>query len=133
MGDAQAEGPKRFRAGTHRTRDPATTLAHVLPLAPRMGITRVAVLTGLDVIGIPVVAAVRPNSRSIAVHQGKGVTLAAAKASAVMEAVETFHAENVALPLRLASYAELPDAVDPELLPRCCGRDISDQRLLWVE
>ena len=65
-----------------------------------MGITRVAVLTGLDVIGIPVAAAVRPNSRSVAVHQGKGVTLDAAKASAVMEAVECFHAENIALPLR---------------------------------
>ena len=71
------------------------TLARVLPMAPRMGITRFAVLTGLDVLGIPVVAATRPNSRSIAVHQGKGVTLAAAKASAVMEAVETFHAETM--------------------------------------
>ena len=102
--------------------DPEATLARVLPLAPRMGITRVAVLTGLDVIGIPVAAAVRPNSRSIAVHQGKGVTLAAAKASAVMEAVETFHAENVALPLRLAAFGELDGAVDPALLPRCAGR-----------
>jgi ribosomal protein S12 methylthiotransferase accessory factor len=84
-----------------------------------MGITRIAVLTGLDVLGIPVAAAVRPNSRSIAVHQGKGVTLSAAKASALMEAVETHHAETMALPLRLASFAELaPDAADPMLLPR---------------
>ena len=80
--------------GTHRIIDPDATLASVLPHAPRMGITRIAVLTGLDVLGIPVAAAVRPNSRSIAVHQGKGVTLSAAKASAVMEAVETWHAEN---------------------------------------
>ena len=93
-----------------------------------------AVLTGLDVLGIPVAAAVRPNSRSIAVHQGKGVTLSAAKASAVMEAVETWHAETIALPLRLASFAELaPDAADPMLLPRCADREAGDERLLWIE
>jgi len=54
-------GAKRYRDGTHRLADPDTTLARVMPLAARMGITRVAVLTGLDVIGIPVVAAYRPN------------------------------------------------------------------------
>lgn len=127
------DGAKRFRAGTHRIVDPATTLARVLPLAPDMGITRVAVLTGLDVLGIPVAAATRPNSRSIAVHQGKGVTLAAAKASAVMEAVETFHAETMALPLRFAARGELADAVDPAELPRAAGRVADDARILWVE
>lgn len=133
MSETESDGPKRFRAGTHRTTDPSATLARVLPLASRMGITRVGVLTGLDVIGIPVVAAVRPNSRSIAVHQGKGVTLAAAKASGVMEAVETFHAENMALPLRLASHTELPGAIDPAMLPRSSGNVVGDQRLLWVQ
>ena len=127
------DGTKYFRAGTHRVVDPATTLARVLPLGPRMGITRVAVLTGLDVLGIPVVAAMRPNSRSIAVHQGKGVTLDAAKASAVMEAVETFHAETMSLPLRLAAHDELPAAADPAALPRAAGRTLGDTRILWVE
>src|ERR1700683_2893370 len=89
------DGTKQFCGGTPPVVDPATALARVLPLAPRMGITRVAVLTGLDVLGVPVVAATRPNSRSIAVHQGKGVTLAAAKASAVMEAVETLHRDKM--------------------------------------
>ena len=66
-------------------------------------------------------------------HQGKGVTLSAAKVSAVMEAAETWHAETIALPLRLASFAELaPDAADPMLLPRCAGREAGDDRLLWV-
>jgi ribosomal protein S12 methylthiotransferase accessory factor len=128
-----ADGPKRFHAGTHRTTDPDATLARVLPTAARMGITRIGVLTGLDIIGIPVAAAVRPNSRSIAVHQGKGVTLAAAKASALMEAVETFHAENVVLPLRLAAFGELADAMDPALLPRCAGQALPEHRLLWGE
>ena len=126
------DGTKHFHAGTHRVVDLATTLARVLPLAPRMGITRVAVLTGLDVLGIPVVAATRPNSRSIAVHQGKGVTLDAAKASAVMEAVETFHAETMSLPLRLAAHHELA-AADSAALPRAAGRTLGDARILWVE
>jgi YcaO-like protein with predicted kinase domain len=130
---ADRDGAKRFRFGTHRITDPEATLARVLPLAPRMGITRVAVLTGLDVLGIPVAAATRPNSRSIAVHQGKGTTLAAAKASAVMEAVEAFHAETITLPLRLASYGELPGAVDPATLPRAGGRLLGSERILWVE
>ena len=51
------------------------------PCSPRMGITRIANVTGLDRIGIPVVMVVRPNARSVAVSQGKGLTLAAAKAS----------------------------------------------------
>jgi YcaO-like protein with predicted kinase domain len=130
-----ADGPKRYRAGTHRVVDPGGTLARVMPLAAAMGVTRVAMLTGLDIVGIPVAAATRPNSRSIAVHQGKGVSVAAAKASAVMEAVEMFHAEHVKLPLRLASYAELSadvSAADPARLPRCRAAVESD-RLLWVE
>ena len=54
-----------------------------------MGITRIANVTGLDRTGIPVVMVVRPNARSVAVSQGKGLTLAAAKASGVMEAAES--------------------------------------------
>ncbi|MHC4093368.1 MAG: YcaO-like family protein, partial [Planctomycetota bacterium] len=67
--------------GTHRTVSPAETLARLTPLLPQMGITRVANITGLDFIGIPVVMVCRPNSRSIAVAQGKGLELVAAKVS----------------------------------------------------
>ncbi len=135
---AAEETAKTYRDGTHRAVDPAATLARVMPLAAGMGITRVAVLTGLDRIGIPVAAAVRPNSRSIAQHQGKGATPAAAKASAVMEAVETFHAELIDLPLRLASAAELgAAAAPPALLPLApsgvaFGSGLETQRLLWA-
>jgi ribosomal protein S12 methylthiotransferase accessory factor len=129
--------PKGFHAGTHRVVSPERTLARVLPLTERMGITRVGNLTGLDVLGIPVCMACRPNSRSLAVFQGKGSTLAAAKVSAVMEAAETYHAESIDVPARFASYAEMRarfDVVDPELLPRprACPAD-DDARLLWIE
>ena len=75
------DGPKTYRDGTHRIVDPETTLARAKPFLAAAGVTRVAMLTGLDVIGIPVAAAYRPNSRSISVHQGKGMSIAAAKAS----------------------------------------------------
>jgi ribosomal protein S12 methylthiotransferase accessory factor len=114
-------GLKRFRDGTHRTVAPEETVARLKPLLPALGITRVANVTGLDRIGVPVVMVCRPNSRSIAVSQGKGLTLAAAKASGLMEATETFHAERIDRPLRLGSQRELERAlplVDVERLSR---------------
>ncbi len=105
--DRKRPVPKGYRDGTHRSMAPASTLARVLPHAAAMGITRLANVTGLDRIGIPVVMACRPNSRSLTVAQGKGVDLAAAKASALMETIETYHAEQIDLPLRLGTYAEL--------------------------
>ncbi len=85
--------PKRYRRGTHRVAAPAETLARLRPLAAAMGITRLGNITGLDRIGIPVAVAVRPNSRSVSVAQGKGLDLPQAMASALMEACEGFHAE----------------------------------------
>lgn len=57
------------------------------------GITRVADVTGLDGLGIPVYQAVRPASRNLSVSQGKGLTAEAARVSAAMEALELWHAE----------------------------------------
>jgi ribosomal protein S12 methylthiotransferase accessory factor len=104
---------------------------------PAFGVTRVANLTGLDRIGLPVVMVCRPNARSSAVFHGKGLDLAAAKASGVMEAIETWHAENVQRPLRFGSAAELQatcSLIDLEALPR--ARDNVFRRelpLVWIE
>ena len=112
-------------------------LQRVRPFMPIMGITRLANLTGLDVIGLPVVMACRPNSRSVAVSMGKGLDLAAAKASALMEAVETYHAEHVMAPLKLGSFEELRydhHLADPLRLPLCRRSDYHPaRRLLWIE
>lgn len=129
--------PKTYRAGTHRGRSPAETLSGLRPLLPVFGITRVANVTGLDAIGIPVVAVIRPNSRSVSVAQGKGADLDAAKASGVMEAIEAYHAENVTSPLRLASYNDLrfrQRVVSPDTLPRIAGGGFDPRkRILWIE
>ena len=86
---------KRFRLGTHRTTAPEETLARVADKARQIGVTRLGNVTGLDRIGIPVTVAVRPNSRSVSVSQGKGLGLSQALASAIMEAIELFHGEDL--------------------------------------
>src|SRR6266404_9735091 len=98
---------KVLTRGTHRSQSVAQTIDRVWRLAPVMGITRVANVTGLDEVGIPVVMVSRPNSRSVTVSQGKGIDLGSAKASGLMEAAELYHAETTTLPLRLATYEEL--------------------------
>jgi len=141
MGSATAtaaqDARKTYRTGTHRTIAPRETLARVRPLLAPIGITRIANVTGLDRIGIPVVIATRPNSRSLAVAQGKGLDLDAAKASAVMEAIETWHAETISLPLKYASFEELRwqhRMVDPADLPMPADTRYDDHRqLLWIE
>lgn len=62
--------------------------AAVEPCLPAFGITRLARVTGLDRIGIPVWNAIVPNSRTIVVNQGKGLDDAQARLSAAMEAIE---------------------------------------------
>ena len=127
---------KGWRAGTHRRISPAETLARFESQMERMGITRVANVTGLDSVGIPVAVAVRPNSRSNAVFQGKGLDLDAAKASAVMEAAETWHAERIEARMVVSTECSLPGqhgVVDTTRLPRSRHRDFStDTPIPWV-
>ena len=91
---------------------------------PLMGITRVANVTGLDRIGVPVVMVCRPNARSLAVSQGKGIDLAAATASGLMEAAELYHAEHIERPLKLGSMPSsrirIPSSI-VDRLPRVSG------------
>ena len=128
---------KVFRDGTHRFMSPGDTLARIRPLMPVMGITRIANVTGLDNVGLPVVMVCRPNSRSIAVSQGKGLDLQAAKASGVMEAVETYHAETVQLPLKLGAFEELRYShplIDVARLPSSVDSRYHDHsQILWIE
>jgi YcaO-like protein with predicted kinase domain len=134
-GDSQA--PKNYRAGTHRIVSPEETLESVRRFFPALGITRVADVTGLDVIGLPVVTVSRPNSRSVAVSLGKGLDLAAAQASGVMESIEAFMAERITQPLLLASVNDLWSThrvADVTLLPRTADSLYHpDLAILWIE
>ena len=117
--------------------DPAATLARVKPLFGEIGLTRIANVTGLDTVGIPVVSVCRPNARSNAVCQGKGLTLDAAKASGVMESIETHCAEHIVRPVFFASARELArqhQVFDFERLCRVSGSTVSaDTRIIWIE
>src|SRR6266404_3937119 len=129
--------PKVLRHGGHRSQSLDYTLSHALQLAPVMGITRIANVTGLAAVGIPVVMVCRPNSRSVAVSQGKGIDLASARASGLMEAAELYHAETMTLPLRLCTYEELRyqhNVVAVDELPRASeSRFHPNLRLLWCQ
>jgi YcaO-like protein with predicted kinase domain len=139
---------KSFCRGTHRTLAPTETLSRVKLHAAKMGITRLGNITGLDRIGIPVAVAVRPNSRSVSVSQGKGLDLPQAMASALMEACEGFHAEEIG-PCLEVGYRALAAAgeavVDPATLcagarrfdPRrpifwACGYDLLQRQACWL-
>lgn len=122
--------------GTHRVCTPAETLRRFRPLMRALGITRLANITGLDNIAIPVVAAIRPNGAASTTALGKGLDLDAARVSALMEAIETWHAEHVDCPLRMRSFATMREraaCIDPRTLP-CTGRAPDEHEPeLWVE
>lgn len=125
--------PLRVRRGTMRTASLAQTWRRFAPLAPRVGLTRLADLTGLDALGVPVVAAIRPMGRSLSSSQGKGATPLAARVSALMESLETWHAEERA-PDRVASARSLGAATvaRARALPRTGARFSLDARRPWV-
>ncbi|MCS6879639.1 MAG: YcaO-like family protein [Geminicoccaceae bacterium] len=113
------------------------------------GITRLADVTGLDHLGIPVAVAVRPNARSLSVSQGKGLDRVRAFIGAAMESIETWHAEVPPLPeVRIAPRRVAGDRrfldlsrltlhrgsrLRPELaIPWLPGRDLASGRELAV-
>lgn len=101
--------PKAYFDGTHRCERPQNTFDNVRGYLLEFGITRIANITGLDRIGIPVFVVCRPNSRSIAISQGKGATDEAALVSGVMESIETYHAERIGQTTVVSKFAELRD------------------------
>jgi YcaO-like protein with predicted kinase domain len=132
------DGPvlKVFKRGTHRTIAPDETLARVASKARKIGVTRLGNVTGLDRIGIPVTVAVRPNSRSFSVSQGKGLGLSQALASALMEAIELFHGENLTERTMVKSFRELSAETCVVPLDLLCGTGIplpDRTRIAWIE
>ncbi len=130
----------RLNAGTiysDRVCTPEETFARVRPYLAAFGVTRVARHTGLDKVGIPVWCAYTPNSRSIVVAQGKGLTDADARISAVMEALERAVAGEPAVETVVATADDLSacgQAVDPldALIAAGQGEIRRDEAVEWV-
>ncbi|MET8450552.1 YcaO-like family protein [Streptomyces sp. NPDC005209] len=93
-----------------RTRTLEETEALARASMERCGITRIADVTDLDVLGIPVFHTMRPTAAPglNTVTSGKGATAQAARVSALMEAIERTWCEPPAhAPARHTSYAQL--------------------------
>ncbi|HEY4057989.1 MAG TPA: YcaO-like family protein [Kofleriaceae bacterium] len=119
---------------SHRSTSVEATWRKFSPLAKSAGITRVADVTGLDTLGIPVFTAIRPMGRSLSTSQGKGITAGHARVSALMESLETWTAENLALPTVRSSAKKLGKrAVDVRELARPKGKLDRDATWRWVE
>ena len=131
--------PKHAPFGVVRTISPSETIRRVTPLMASIGVTRVAEVTQLDRVGIPNFMSVRPRDRGpgISYYNGKGVTKSAAKAGAMMEAIEHYSAEHCDLPIFYATYREMKKrgaVVDPrELLVPQVREYQPKLRLEWIE
>ena len=78
------------------------------PQLTMLGISRVADITGMDRVGIPVFQAIRPaTAYPNTVFAGKGFTELESKVSACMEALESFVAEKEVFSSRALSLAEI--------------------------
>ncbi len=79
---------------------------YLLGLLPYVGIRRLADVSGLDQLGVAVCLAIRPNSRGLSTAQGKGFSSQQAKISALMESLESWHAERIRRPLFAGSVQQ---------------------------
>jgi thioglycine synthase len=140
---------KIYQQETHRTKSPEETYEKIKDLLVPAGITRVADITGLDRIGIPVFSCIRPIAAegAITVYNGKGATSIAARVSAIMEGLERYSAElHDRIPVTL-TYDEikrernalrpqeliLPDyVIDEWPLPWYQAFDIINNEEIWV-
>jgi ribosomal protein S12 methylthiotransferase accessory factor len=114
----RARAAKIDSGGLHRECTAEETYDRVRPSFPRIGLTRVADITGLDRLGLPVYNAVVPRSVDfISIYSGKGLRAADARTSAVMEAIERHVAARPMRPDMVVSYAELRAAGRPAMAP----------------
>ena len=127
---------KKYKTDTHRAFSPEETLDRIAPKMELAGITRVADITNLDRIGIPVFSSIRPaaDKGAISVYNGKGATPAEARVSAMMEGIERYSAEVHNRELLVESYTRLKadlNAVDPrDLAPP--QESNPDMAIPWV-
>jgi ribosomal protein S12 methylthiotransferase accessory factor len=121
----------------HRVVRPEATFNTLKPFFRRIGITRIAEITHLDRLGIPVYSAFVPRSLdSISVYHGKGFRPIDAKTGAAMEATERYVASRERLPDEVASYRELSakaPTVDPRRINHPLHQNYTDEAsIAWL-
>lgn len=140
---------KRYKDDTHRAFSPEETLERAASKMPKAGITRVADITDLDRIGIPVFSSIRPLAEigAISVYNGKGATPTEARVSAMMEGIERYSGEVRDMELKISRFSEiskhenaldprdliLPQASDPDAeIPWVIGHDLVSDEEIFV-
>lgn len=132
--------PKLSTSDGERAVDPKETLERIEPLMKKAGITRLADITDLDRIGVPVFSAIRPSAESgaISVYNGKGLTKEEAKVSALMEGFERYSAEVRGFNIvrkGVEEFMEAHTAVDPMelILTPASAFHLLKQPVGWVK
>ena len=140
---------KGYNNETQRAVPLEETLARIEPKVPAAGIMRVADITNLDRIGIPVFSCIRPTAESgaITVYNGKGATVEESRISAIMEGIERYSSEIHDRRIEMMTYPEmtlhgrvlapkdliLPEGADTDhLLPWVEGYDIANDEPIFV-
>jgi len=125
---------KKYKDDTHRAMPPEETLERAEARMPAAGITRVADITNLDRIGIPVFSSIRPmaDRGAVSVYNGKGATPTEARVSAMMEGLERYSGEVRDRELMQSRFSELGgSALNPVDLILPEGAD-ADAEVPWV-
>lgn len=106
--------------GTQRVYDEATTLENTKDQIKKIGVTRIADITNLDRLGIPIFSAIRPSAApgAISIYSGKGSTDQRARISAIMESFERCLAERSGLNANIAGGISAPALVESYLNAR---------------
>lgn len=135
---------------SHRTVPPVETEARLKQFASRIPITRVADLTPLDPLGLPVFSATTPMAVDLTTHLGKGLDACSARVSAMTEALERHCAESTTQPVLKMSHRDMIRAghhtADPyafelptdsgyrdtNVISWVEGRDILQDRTVWI-
>ena len=126
--------------GTHRVIAPKKTIEINEDKLKTAGITRIADITDLDRIGLPIYTAIRPTAKegAVSIYGGKGISRDHAKASAMMEGFERYSAEKQdsddTIIANLDEISEKGNYIDPKSLnlPKELEKsDISCFNLEW--
>lgn len=109
-------------------------------ICDKIQISRVADITGLDTIGLPVVLAIRPASKTLSIFQGKAKSFDQAKTAAIMEALEAYCLENPPIKKLSGAYLNLFQKGMPVVSPNLFrskliddALELENEMLEWVE
>ncbi len=104
----------KYIEGTQRVFNEQKTLEVTESSLKSIGVTRIANITDLDRVGIPVYSAIRPSAAkgAISVYSGKGPTHNQARISAIMESFERCLAERATENMDVKGEPNLTNFID---------------------